>query len=41
MFNPTAYDNSRGNGVAVLEIPEAPKAGKEIRFVPLKRTEVG
>jgi Ca-activated chloride channel family protein len=42
MFNPAAYENSRPDGVGVLEIksgPEAPE-GQPRRFVPLKRTEL-
>src|SRR5262245_19130014 len=42
MFNPLSFDNSRPDGVAVLELvpdPEEPR-GSPPRFVPLKRTEL-
>ena len=43
MFNRAAYENSRPDGIAVLEIVEksgaSPQQGAR-RFVPLKRTEL-
>src|SRR5262245_51903685 len=42
MFNSRSFDNSRPDGVAVLELipdPEEPR-GSPPRFVPLKRTEL-
>ena len=42
MFNPTAYENSRPDGVSVLEIIDETERGEEQprRFVPLQRTEL-
>ena len=41
MFNPQAYENSRPDGIGVLEIID-PDAGEKAprRFVPLRRTEL-
>jgi Ca-activated chloride channel homolog len=42
MFNPAAYENSRPDGIAVLEIiPDEPGTEEPRLFVPLKRTELG
>lgn len=38
MFNPRAYDNSRPDGIGVLEIATPPEEGP--RFVPLRRSEL-
>ena len=38
MFNPRAYDNSRSDGFAVLEVETPP--GKPRQFVPLLRSEI-
>src|SRR5437899_1379110 len=42
MFNPRSFDNSRPDGVAVMEIVPEPNApeGTPSLFVPLKRTEL-
>jgi Ca-activated chloride channel family protein len=42
MFNPTAFENSRPDGVSVLEIFDDPDRPEEAprRFVPLRRTEL-
>jgi len=42
MFNPVAYENSRPDGVAVLEIatPTESRDDQPRQFVPLKRTEL-
>jgi len=41
MFNPNVYQNSRPDGIAVLEIlPEEGDGEPPRRFVPLKRTEL-
>ena len=41
MFNPAAYENSRADGISVLEIIDANGDGEEPRrFVPLQRTEL-
>jgi len=42
MFNRAAYENSRPDGIGVLEVANGAKAGKEQPrlFVPLKRTEL-
>lgn len=43
MLNPTAYDNSRPDGIGVLEVLETTKGSaleQLRRFVPLKRTEL-
>jgi len=43
MFNPKAYENSRPDGIGVLEIVAGlkPTEGQPRLFVPLKRTELG
>lgn len=42
MFNPLAYENSRGDGVAVLEViaPPETEQGAPRLFVPLRRSEL-
>jgi len=42
MFNRAAYDNSRPDGIGVLEIVDGdePREGQQRLFVPLKRTEL-
>ena len=42
MFNPRSFDNSRPDGIAVLEVVPDPsaEAGAPALFVPLKRTEL-
>ncbi len=42
MFNPRAYENSRPDGVSILEIVDGSDKpeGRPRRFVPLKRTEL-
>jgi Ca-activated chloride channel family protein len=42
MFNPTAYENSRPDGIGVLEIvrDEERREEEPRQFVPLKRTEL-
>ena len=42
MFNPAAYENSRPDGLSVMEIVEElpPPQDQPRRFVPLKRTEL-
>jgi Ca-activated chloride channel homolog len=42
MFNPRAFENTRPDGVAVLEIPPAPGSPEDTppRLVPLKQTEL-
>jgi len=42
MFNPTAYENSRPDGISVLEIvgETGPELPEPRRFVPLRRTEL-
>jgi Ca-activated chloride channel family protein len=42
MFNPTIYENTRPDGIAVMEVEQGkPQNGREPRlFVPLKRTEL-
>src|SRR4051812_8073814 len=39
MFNPAVFDNSRPDGIPVLEIVE-PHDEQPRRFVPLRRTEL-
>src|SRR3954463_10248701 len=42
MFNPQAYENSRPDGIGVLEVLDAqePEESRPRRFVPLRRTEL-
>lgn len=42
MFNPMTYENSRPDGIGVLEIVNGtrPQEGRPRQFVPLKRTEL-
>ncbi|MBA3531664.1 MAG: VWA domain-containing protein [Ardenticatenales bacterium] len=39
MFNPASYENSRADGIGVLEV-QPPEEGAPPQFVPLKRTEL-